>query len=182
MATRRELLKGALATPLLAWARAVPADECEPPICITFSTRETFLRGAFGATLPAPGTLVLDAAAQAQVGAVFARPFPQSRLRYWRAGGRAAWIFDDVGKEGYEPTTAGFIVRGGAIESSHVLYYRESRGAQVGDPSFLRQLAGARAAGTGLDRKIDNISGATYSVVMMQRMARTALALDALVP
>ena len=45
---------------------------------------------------------------------------------------------------------------------------------------FLQQLVGARASGNGIDKKVDNVSGATYSVKMMQRMARTALALDAL--
>jgi hypothetical protein len=38
----------------------------------------------------------------------------------------------------------------------------------------------ARASGEGLDRSVDNISGATYSVKLMQRMARTALMFDEL--
>ena len=63
---------------------------------------------------------------------------------------------------------------------ARVLFYKESRGEQVGELSFLHQLLGARASGEGLDRSVDNISGATYSVKLMQRMARTALMFDEL--
>ncbi|NGY03410.1 FMN-binding protein [Solimonas terrae] len=124
--------------------------------------------------------LMLDAGKQSQISAVLGHPYPQARLRYWKAAGRSAWIFDDIGKEGYVPTTCGFIVSNASIEHARVLIYRESRGEQIGDPSFLRQLIGARAAGSGLDKHVDNISGATLSVNMMQRMARAALVFDSL--
>ena len=52
-------------------------------------------------------------------------------------------------------------------------------GEQVAEPSFLQKFLGARLSGGQLDRAIDNISGATLSVQMMQRMARTVLTLDA---
>lgn len=148
----------------------------------TFQTPEAFLAEAFGAAVPPPATLDLDASRQSQVASVFGRPFPLSRVRYWRASGRTAWIFDDIGKVGYQPTTSGFVVAGGAVEAARVLIYRESRGEQVGERSFLQQLSGARVSGAGLDRTVDNISGATYSVKMMERMAATALVLDSLVP
>ena len=170
----------------LALAAAAPlpvaAEECPPVICRTFITREAFLAEAFGATLPPAKSLDLDETKQAQLTPIYGRRYPQARLRYWRANGRTAWIFDDIGKEGYQPTTSGFIVSDGTIEAARVLFYKESRGDQVGEPSFLKQLLGARAAGAGLDRTVDNISGATYSVKLMQRMARTALLLDTLAP
>jgi len=176
--SRRSLLRGALtlllATPVLRVAAAVD-------IYKTFQTPEAFLAEAFGAAPPpAPQTLDLDDARQSKLATVFGRRYPQSRLRYWRANGRTAWIFDDIGKEGYVPTTAGFVVQNGAIDFARVLVYRESRGEQIAERSFLQQLAGAKPAGAAIDRKVDNISGATYSVKMMQRMARTALMLDAL--
>lgn len=147
----------------------------------TFQTPEAFLAEAFGATVPPPSTLDLDDARQSQLSGVYGRRYPQARLRYWRApNGRTAWIFDDIGKEGYVPTTSGFVVQGGAIDFARVLVYRESRGEQVAERSFLQQLAGAKASGGGIDKKVDNVSGATYSVKMMQRMARTALMLDSL--
>lgn len=159
----------------------VSAEECPPVICKTFITREAFLAEVFGPTLPPVQTLELDAAKMSQLSTVYTmRKFPQARVRYWAANGRTAWIFEDIGKEGYQPTISGFVVKDGAIESARVLFYKESRGEQVGEPSFLKQLAGARASGNGLDRSVDNISGATYSVKLMQRMARTALMLDQL--
>ena len=179
------MLRAALLGATLLAALAVPdarAQECAPPICKTFIAREAFLAEAFGNTLPPVQTLDLDATRQSQLATVYGRKYPQARLRYWRANGRTAWIFDDIGKEGYQPTTSGFVVKGGAIETARVLFYKESRGEQVGELSFLKQLLGARASGTGIDKSVDNISGATYSVKLMQRMARTALQLDTMAP
>ncbi len=146
----------------------------------TFQTPEAFLAETFGASQPAPDVLTLDSGKQSAISQVFGRAFPQSRLRYWRSAGRTVWIFDDVGKEGYVPTTSGFVINNGVVEVARVLIYRESRGEQVAEPAFLHQLEGARAAGNRLDRDVDNISGATLSVKMMERMARTALELDQL--
>ncbi len=148
----------------------------------TFQTPEAFLAEVFDGAPPAPQVLSLGPAEQSKISAVFGRSFPQSRLRYWRLDGRTAWIFDDIGKEGYVPTTSGFVVSNGVVEHLRVLIYRESRGEQVGEPSFLQKFVGAGPNGTHLDRKIDSISGATLSVQMMERMARTALELNTLVP
>ncbi|MGB0956463.1 MAG: FMN-binding protein [Panacagrimonas sp.] len=147
-----------------------------------FQTPEAFVSEAFDGASPTLKVLQLDEQKQARISTVFGRRYPQQRLRYWASGGRTAWIFDDIGKEGYVPTTAGFVVNNGVLEHVRVLTYRESRGEQVGEMSFLKQLFGAKANGDGLDRQVDNISGATYSVKMMQRMSRTAIELDALVP
>jgi hypothetical protein len=170
--SRRNLLRGMLALPLLGLA-ARKAEAVD--IYTTYQTPDAFIAEAFApGAAPAPAVLNLDAAAQAKIAAVFGRLYPQARLRYWKADGRSAWIFDDIGKEGY------VVVANGAIEHARVLIYRESRGQQVAEPSFLQQLIGAKAAGAGIDKKVDNISGATLSVKMMQRMARTAIAFDSL--
>lgn len=177
-AGRRSFLQQLLALPLLASGigKALAYD-----VYTTYQTPEAFVAEAFApAAAPAAQMLSLDGAKQSQVSSVFGKPFPQARLRYWRAGGRTAWIFDDIGKEGYVPTTCGFVVSQGVIEHARVLIYRESRGQQVGEPSFLKQLIGSRASGAALDKPVDNISGATLSVKMMQRMARTALMFDTL--
>ena len=136
---------------------------------------ETFLNEVFEGNVPAPQAMAVSGGIPAMI-----QPLP-SRMRYWRSNGRTAWIFDELGKDGYAPTTCGFVVSDSAIERAKVLIYRESRGEQVGQPSFLQQLVGARINGAGLTVSVDNISGATYSVKMMQRMARTALALDKMV-
>lgn len=137
---------------------------------------EEYLSGVFGGQVPPPQ--VADTAGKS---GDLMKPLPQ-RLRYWRANGRTVWIFDEIGKAGYLDTTCGFVVKGGAIESASVLIYRESRGDQIGTAGFLQQFVGAKPAGAGIDKNVDNISGATYSVNLMKRMARVALALDASVP
>lgn len=145
-------------------------------------TQDQFLAEAFGSAVPAPRFLELDSNAQAQLSAVLGHSYPQARLRYWKANGKSVWVFDDKGREGYQLTTAGFVVQGNAIDIARVLIYRESHGEEVADLSFLNKFSGAHAAGNQLDRQIDSISGATLSVKMMQRMARAALVLDSLTP
>jgi hypothetical protein len=145
-------------------------------------TQDQFLAETFGATVPAPKFLELDGAAQSQLSAALGHNYQQARLRYWKANGKTAWVIEDKGRDGYQLTTAAFAVKGGAIDIARVLIYRESHGEEVADASFLNQLSGAKAAGSELDHKVDNISGATLSVKMMQRMARAAITLDALTP
>ncbi len=147
----------------------------------TFQTPEAFLAEVFNGSAPPPKTLNLSQSDQNRIAAVFGRSFPQTRVRYWQQGERSAWIFDDIGKEGYVPTTCGFVINNGQIEHLRVLIYRESRGEQVGEASFLNQIRGASASGTRLSQNVDNISGATLSVKMMERMARTAIELASLI-
>ena len=145
----------------------------------TFQTPAAFLAEAFG-TPPAPSVLALDAAMQAQITAAFGRAYPQSQLRYWKANGRSAWIIDDIGKKGYQITTSGFVVKDKSIDFARVLIYRESRGEQIAEASWLKKLTGRKLAGPALDQEVDNVSGATLSVKMMQHMAAAALVLDSL--
>ncbi len=145
-------------------------------------TLDAFLAETFGVAVPAPKFLDLDTNAQSQISAALGHSYPQSRLRYWKANGKTAWVIMDKGKDGYQLTDSAFSVKGGAIDLARVLIYRESHGEEVADASFLNQFPGAHAVGGKLDRKIDSISGATLSVLMMQRMAAAAIALDALTP
>jgi hypothetical protein len=159
--SRRAFIRTSFAV-LLAEVFA-PIARAGESVWTTYQTPEAFIAEAFHGAPPPP---------KAVTG-------PSGPVHFWRANGRSAWILDDLGKQGYQLTTAGFIVKGGVIESAKVLVYRESRGEQVAEPSFLKKFVGARLAGGQLDRPIDNISGATLSVQMMQRMARTVLTLDA---
>lgn len=158
---RRSLLRAAVSFVLLSPAtRIARAGES---VWTTYQMPEAFIQEAFAGA--APPVKVIESEGK--------------KLRYWRANGRTAWILDDLGKPGYQLTTAGFVVKAGMIEVAKVLIYRESRGEQVADGSFLKQLLGAKLAGGAIDKHVDNISGATLSVQMMQRMAATALKLDA---
>lgn len=159
--SRRSFIRSTFA--LIASALVAPMARAGESLWTTYQTPEAFIAEAFKGNPPPPKVA----------------SGPAGPVHYWRANGRSAWIIEDLGKQGYQLTTAGFIVKNGAIESAKVLVYRESRGEQVAEPSFLQKFLGARLAGGQLDRNIDNISGATLSVQMMQRMARTVLALDA---
>lgn len=159
--SRRSFIRTVLA--FAATGVFAPVARAGESVWTTYQTPEAFIAEAFHGAPPAPKVA----------------SGPAGPVHYWRANGRSAWVLDDLGKQGYQLTTAGFIVKAGAIESAKVLVYRESRGEQVAQPSFLQKFVGARLAAGQLDRGIDNISGATLSVQMMQRMARTVLALDA---
>lgn len=171
---RRSLIQALLSIPFAGLAGRVQAAGGMEQFYKFNIKPETFLAEVFGTEVPAPQSVAVGGNMAALI-----QPLP-ARLRYWRANGRTVWIFDELGKEGYQPTTCGFVVKDAAIEQAKVLIYRESRGEQVGQPSFLQQLAGAKIVGAALDKSVDNISGATYSVKMMQRMARAALMLDGL--
>ncbi len=177
--SRRSILRTAAG---LIGGLLLPALGRADDLWTTFQTPAAFLTEAFGSAPPAPKVLALDAAAQGKLSATFGRAYPQSQLRYWKAGGRSAWILDDLGKAGYQLTTSGFVVKDGAIDFARVLIYRESRGEQIAEASWLKKISGAKIAGAKLDRTVDNISGATLSVKMMERMAATALLLDSMAP
>ena len=96
-------------------------------------------------------------------------------MRYWKANGRSAWILDDIGKKGCQITTSGFVVKDQSIDFARVLIYRESRGEQIAEASWLKKLTGRKLAGAAFDHEVDNVSGATLSVKVMQRMFAAAL-------
>lgn len=169
--SRRSLLRALFALPFAGFAGRSAAAGLEQFYKFNIKP-EVFLEEVFGGEVP-----VAQSVAVGGTPVQLIQPLP-ARMRYWRANGKTVWIFDELGKDGYLPTTCAFVVKDASIERAKVLIYRESRGEQIGQPSFLQQLVGAKASGAGIDKPVDNISGATYSVKMMQRMARTALALD----
>lgn len=146
----------------------------------TYQAPDAFLKEVFAGAPPSPGVLWLGDDAQRVLTPIFGHPYPQARLRYWRAADKTAWILDDVGKE--LPITAGFVVHDGTIQLARVLIYRESRGSEISFAGFLAQFIGVHLDGARIEPNVDGISGATLSVDAMRRMARAALTLDSLVP
>jgi len=139
---------------------------------------DAFVAEVFGSK-PAPKVLWLTKDIQEQVAAILGHPPAQLRQRYWSEGAKSVWILEETGKE--ELITAGFVVVGGRIDHVRVLVYRESRGQEVRQSSFVKQFKDAKLArGNRLDRDIDGIVGATLSVGAMERMARLALLFDRL--
>jgi hypothetical protein len=140
---------------------------------------QTFLRQALGEA-PEARELCLPPPMRARLAALLGHEPTQLRQRYWSAGGKTAWILEEIGKE--QPITAGFVVSDGRVEQARVLVYRESRGGEIRYPAFLRQYERVGLTGEGgLDKPIDGIAGATLSVHAMERMAREALSLDGMV-
>lgn len=133
-----------------------------------------FIAAAFPGGAPAAKVLWLTPDLRTGAARILNRDPAQLRQAYWSDGKKTAWILDEIGKE--EPITAGFVVRDGKIEQARVLIYRESRGNEIRYPAFLNQFTGTSLADDGhLNRKVDGISGATFSVNSMVRMSRLAL-------
>lgn len=123
---------------------------------------------------PAPATLWLTPELKAAARQAAGHAPDGARLRYWRTGERTAWVLDRIGKEA--PITFGIVVENDRVVALRVLVYRESRGHEIRSPRWQAQFAGV-GAGTksGLDRAIDNITGATLSVRAGRDVARLAL-------
>jgi hypothetical protein len=140
---------------------------------------EEFAFQALG-RLPEMQRLVLSDENRAVLSSMYGTSVTQSAIQYWRAGARSVWILQKIGK--LKLIDAGFVVSDGRIESCEVLTYREKRGRQICSSRFLRQFQGALLTDDHrLSRRVDGISGATYSVNAMRSMGRAALYLDALI-
>ena len=108
---------------------------------------------------------------------IFGRKYHKLRLRYWHDAARSAWILDEIGKEKF--ITAGFIIEKGKIRNTTILAFRESRGWEIRFPFFTKQFEMAvLTEHNQLNKRIDNITGATLSVKAVERMAKAALLLD----
>lgn len=139
---------------------------------------DAFISETFDGAPPGPEVIWPDADLKAAMSEILGHPYKGLRIRYWRKDGRTAWVLDEIGKE--KPITTGIVVNGGRIEKVRILVFRESRGWEVRHDFFTRQFENAAmTASSQLDRRIDNISGATLSVRAVTKLARIALMLDA---
>jgi hypothetical protein len=151
-----------------------------PPVLAdtTYQAPDDFLREVFAGKAPDPAVVWLTGQRRGEVRQILGHRYPTLRIRYWRRGGRSAWILEEIGKE--RPITVGVVVNHGRIERIRVLVFRESRGSEIHYPFFTKQFRTAHlTADRKLDRHIDGISGATLSVGAMKKTARLALYLDA---
>ena len=138
--------------------------------------RDDYLDKVFAGNVPAVRTLWVAGELREGVERMLGHSFAALRVRYWFDGETSAWVLDEIGKE--LPITIGVSVTGGAIDNVRILEFRESRGWEVKYPFFTDQFIDARLGpDTSLDRRVDNITGATLSVGAVTRIARIALLL-----
>jgi len=142
-----------------------------------YQTPEAFIAEVFADDPPKPAVIWPSSELKAEMKAILGHDYTGLRVRYWQQGGRTAWVLDEIGKD--KPITTGFVINQGRIERVRVLIFRESRGWEVRHSFFTDQFDSASLqANHELDRRIDNISGATLSVRAVSRLARIALLLD----
>lgn len=136
-----------------------------------------FIRSAFGGKIPPTSVLSISGEVKARVKKIMAHNYRESRVRFWKQGGRSVWILEEIGKT--KPITTGFVVENGRIKSVEILIYRESHGWEVSKPFFTRQFSSASLeSGDQLSEGIKNVAGATLSVRAVSKLARLALYLD----
>ncbi len=101
----------------------------------------------------------------------------QARVKYWTHNGHNLWVLSETGKE--KPITFAVRTHQGVIERIEVMVFREIRGDEIRLPVFTAQFAQLQLTDDGeLSGHIDGISGATYSVRSMEKVAKLALLLD----
>ncbi len=138
-----------------------------------FQSVDDFINEAFTET-PSIETLWLNNETREQIERALNRSFQALRIRYWRHGGRTAWILHETGKE--LPITVGVVVENNKIVALSVLEYRESRGGEVRYPLFRDQFFDAELNNDQvLSKHIHGITGATLSVSAIKRVATAAL-------
>ena len=160
----------------LLWFGLAPAS------AETFQTSTEYRQQRFEGLDAIPGSVWLTGTTGEIATEILGHPPASLRLRYWHVAdvpeAGTVWILDEVGKE--QPITIGVHIQNQQIIDLSVLEYRETRGWEVRLPGFTGQFlhAGLDDA-RDLDRGIDGIAGA-LSVRALKRMARLALALNAL--
>jgi hypothetical protein len=142
-----------------------------------YLTLDNVLADTFRDAPPAAKTLWLQAEQKQQAQRLANIELRQARIKYWQVGDTALWMLSDIGKE--RPITFAVVTRAGKIERMEVMVFREARGDEIRLPAYTAQFVDQTLTDDGeLARHVDGISGATYSVRAMKRIARLALLLD----
>ena len=120
--------------------------------------------------------LIVKGELKTKVQRIMGNKYNKIFFTYWYGNNKTIWILNSIGK--YKPITSGVVVSNCSSDNMKVLVYREQIGYEIKYPKFLNQFNNVKLQNLKLDRKIDNISGATLSVRSMDRMARLALLLN----
>ena len=138
---------------------------------------DDFINEVFNNNSPKAKVLWLSKKVKKQIVEILDHKYNALRIRYWQQDKKTVWILEEIGKEKF--ITTGFIINNGLIERVKVLVFRESRGWEIRHDFFTDQfIQAALTQDHRLDRRIDNISGATLSVRAVKKLAKIALLLD----
>lgn len=161
------ILSGGLAVWLLLVFAPAQAEQI-------YQTPEAFLAETFGETSPEQKVLWVTGELRKKATDILQHRPKSLRSRYWEAGGKTAWMMDELGKE--RDISFGVVITDNRIVAAKVLVYRENRGYEITSQAFSEQFTEATLrADHRLDRHIDGITGATLSVNAMKRIAALAL-------
>ena len=159
---------------LILWLSLLPTAVFSGGV---YQEPDAFIAEVFADAPPKPEVIWPSQGLKSRMKEILGHDYDGLRIRYWKKETRTAWVLDEIGKD--KPITTGFVVDQGRIERVRVLIFRESRGWEVRHAFFTDQFDKAALNNdTELDRRIDDISGATLSVRAVSRLARIALLLD----
>lgn len=145
-----------------------------------FQEPEEYVKSLVTDELEAAKTLWLDKEKQEIIADILGHPFKTLRIRYWVQGENTIWILEEIGKT--EPITFGYLIEKEAIKQAKVLIFRESRGGEIHNDFFTKQLLDCTLTEKyKLSKKISGITGATLSVNAMKKTAALALYLNSVV-
>lgn len=144
----------------------------------TYFTLDQIQQDVFPEATPAASkALWLKPEQKQAIASVLQRPFHKARIKYWHGGDRNLWVLSEIGKE--KPITFAVITRGGVLERIEVMAFREVRGDEIRMPAYTAQFREQTlTTEKELSNSVDGISGATYSVRSMKKVAKLALLLD----
>jgi hypothetical protein len=140
----------------------------------TYQTPEEFLQEVFSNGVPDLKKVWINAQIKNEVKQILGHELGVLRIAYWQNDARTVWILEEIGRD--HPITVGVVVNQTGIELLKVLIFRETRGWEVRYPFFTQlffQLG--LDSKNELTSKIDGISGATLSVIALEKVARLAL-------
>lgn len=143
----------------------------------TYYTQQQIQADVFGGEAISSGVIWLTPERKQAIYEVTGQSLTQARIRFQEGAGRRLWVLSEIGKE--KPITFAVITATGEIERMEVMVFREVRGDEIRLPQYTAQYQGQVLTADGdLSQPVDGISGATYSVRSMKKVAKLALLLD----
>lgn len=143
----------------------------------TYFTPDQIQKEVYNEVLPSSGTLWITPERRSEAEALLGKNLMQARIRYKYSDGRYLWTLSEIGKE--KPITFAVVTTQDRIERIEVMVFREVRGDEIRLPQYTAQYQGLSLTEDGqLSGHVDGISGATYSVRTMQKIAKLALLLQ----